>query len=348
MLKGVFVRICRCLLFLCLPSILRAGPFVAGRDTPKARDFHFRFTVGSVIDMEGEVQETNRRYYDVTGQAEKQNLREDYSFEDFGMDGGYASYGFSLENAGRLWTLQWDMTAMNPSTDSVAIRNYYIFVSDIEYGGQSYEYMQIPEGTAFSVDMFALIGDVRGLCTPLTFKPSSSFRLMPFFDIGLFLFYASYDIDAGPAQGVIQYLDPPEDFVVGGQGSGSLAAAVPELGAGLELRIGSDTGPNFVFQANYAWLNYSGSTEWLLSSSHRAKDLELDHTNTKVKMAFELPTAKGRAISLGVQYHVIESDASVTVREDLTDEEIAERHERFDKDAYIKITSLMATLGFTF
>ncbi|MFC1462424.1 hypothetical protein ACFLQU_02355 [Verrucomicrobiota bacterium] len=305
-------------------------------------------SAGSIIDMQGEVQETNRRYYEVTGQSEKQGLREDYDLADFGMDGGYASYGFSLENAGRLWTLQWDMMAMNPSTDSVAIRNYYIFVSDIEYGGQSYEYMQIPEGTAFSVDMFAILGEIRGLCTPFTFKPSSNFRLIPFIDIGLFIFYASYDIDAGPAQGVIQYLDPPEDFVVGGQGTGSLAAGLPELGAGLEMRIGSDAGPNFVFQANYAWLDYNGSTEWLLSSSHRAKDLELKHVNAKVRLSFELPMEKGRAMSLGVQYHSIESEASVTSEEGLTDEEVAERHERFDKDAYIKITSLMATLGFTF
>lgn len=335
-------------LILGLPCIVDAGPFIAGRDMPKPRDFNFRFTLGSVIDMEGEVQETNRRYYDVTGQSEKQNLREDYNLADFGMDGGFASYGFSLENAGRLWTLQWDMMAMNPSASSVAIRNYYIYVSDIEYGGQTYEYMQIPEGTAFSIDMFGILGEIRGLCTPLTFKPSSNFRFIPFFDIGLFVFYASYDIDAGPAQGVIQYLDPPEDFVVGGQGSGSLAAGLPELGAGAEIRIGPDEGANFVLQANYAWLDYSGSTEWLLSSSHRAKDLELEHMNSKIRCSLELPMAKGRAMSLGVQYHIIESDASITVQDDLTEEEIAERHERFDKDAFIRITSLMATLGFTF
>lgn len=337
-----------CMVLLSGPARVSAGSFVAGRDIPKGRDFSFKFTIGSIMDLQGEVQETNRRYYDVVGLPEKQEFREDYDLADFGMDGGYAAYGFALENMGRLWTLQCDMSAMNPSTTSTAKRNYYIHVSDVSYGGESYEYMKIPQGTTFSVDMLAILGEIRGLCTPVTFKPSNSFRFTPFVDIGLFIFYASYDVDAGASQGVVQYMNPPEDFVVGGQATGSLAAGLPELGAGAEFRIGPDDGANFVLQANYAWLDYNGSTEWLVSSDSRAKHLELEHMNTKVRCAIELPMAKGRAMSLGVIYHVIESDASITSDPDLTDEEVIERREKFDKDAVVRIESFLATLGFTF
>ncbi|MCK5851219.1 MAG: hypothetical protein KAH23_09915 [Kiritimatiellae bacterium] len=325
-----------------------AGPFVGGRDIPEGRDFSFNITAGSIVDIEGEVQETNRRYYDVTGQSEKQNLREDYSLEDFGMDGGYELLGFSLENAGHLWTLQWDLSIMNPQVNSVADRNYYIGVSGVSYGGQDYEYMQIPEGTSFSVDMFAMMTEVRGLFTPFTFKPGNNFRFTPFVDIGLFVFYGSYDIDAGPAQGVIQYLNPPEDFVVGGQASGQLVVAVPELGAGAELRIGSPKGPNLVLQGNYAVLEYDGSTEFLLSSDHRAKDLNLSHINMKLRGSLELPLKEGRSLALGLQYHYIETDAEITSSDDFSDEEAADRHERFDKDVFFSMNTIMATLGFTF
>ena len=325
-----------------------AGPFVGGRDLPEGRDCSFKFTAGSVVEIEGDVQETNRRYYDVTGQSEHQNLREDYSLDDFGMDGGYELFGFALENAGDLWTFQWDLSVMNPEVNSVAKRNYYIGVSEVSYGGQDYEYMKIPKGSEFSVDMFAVMTEIRGLFTPFTFKPSNSFRFTPFVDIGLFVFYGSYDIDAGPAKGVVQYLNPPEDFVVGGQASGQLSVVVPELGAGGELRIGSLTGANLVLQANYAVLQYDGSTEFLLSSDHRAKDLDLDHINYKLRAALELPLSAGRAISFGVHYHYIESIAEITSSDDFTDQEAADRHERFDKDVYFSLNTMMATFGFTF
>ena len=331
-----------------LANISLAGPFVAGRDISSDRDASFRFTGGMVFDIEGDVQETNRRYYEVTGQSEKQNLREDYSLEDFGLGDAYPTVGFAIENAGRFWTFQWDLLVMNLQTDSTAIRNYYIGVSDIEYGGEEYEYMQIPEGTDFSVDILGIMTDLRLLFTPFTFKPGNSVRFTPFADIGLFIFYASCDIDAGPARGVIQYQDPPEDFVVGGHAEGMLALGVPELGVGAELRIGNPSGVNLVVQGNYGFLDYDGSTEWLVSADHRAKDLTLNHINARAKCALEAPFENGNSFVLGIEYRFIESEASITTREDLSDEEIAERHERFDKDAFFSLSTALVTLGWTF
>lgn len=329
-------------------SSMAGDVFSAGR--PKgldSRDAGLRLRAGALFEFEGMVEETTRAFYDATDQAYKQEDAERYDSDDFGMEDGYPMVGLSFENHARFLSFQFDFMLMNPSTDAVAKRNYYIGVSDIEYNGVEYDHMKIEEGEAFSLDFIGGTAELRGMFTPFTFSPSPSVHISPFVDLGLFMFLGYYDIDAGEARGVVQYQNPPEDFVVGGQADGMVGAGLPELGLGCELRMGQPGAANFVVQGHYSVCQYDGSSKYVTTSSHRDKDLEIDHVNARVRCAMEFPMRSGRCFTLGAEYQLIDMEASITAGAD-TEEEIIENRERFDKYAELKMQYATVMLGWTF
>lgn len=319
----------------------------AGRLLYEKRDVQIWGTVGSITEIEGEVQETTRTFYDVSGRSEDQEDRENYSFKDFGMDGGYPTYGLAFENAAKYFTFHFGASFFEPDVSSVAVRNYYIGVDSIEFEGVEYEYMRIPEGQAFTVDMFAGIFEIRGMFTPFTISAGNVAHFTPYVNFGLFVLASQYDIDAGPATRIYTYLDPPEEFVENGQASGSLVGVIPEIGLGGEFRFGAADTVNLVLRADYAGFQFSGDSGAFTSSEHREKDVELDHSNVKVSCQIEMPMKSDRCFTLGVEWINVETDASITSKE-ATDEEVLDRHERFDKDAAFSITAFTARAGLTF
>jgi len=304
MRKLSFIVIVCALLVLC--GSRGYGEVVAGRDIYDKGDLSIKFSLGSVSDMEGAVQETTRKYYDATDQQFKQDTAENYSLNDFGMEDGYATLGFQLENIGKYFTFQLEGSFMNPEVDAVARRNYYIGVGEnIDYGGGSYENLKIEEGTSFSMDLIGGSMEIRGLLTPFTLRFSDAVRFTPWLDFGLYTFLGYYEIDAGLPHGVTQYLEPPEDFVVGGTSEGFVGVGTPELGVGGEIRFGGDESANLVIQGYYTGMQLEGDTSFFTSSQHREKDIELDHSNIKTKVALELPMGGDNRFTFGFQYQLV-------------------------------------------
>lgn len=335
---------------LCLAVNQASAGFVAaGRDIPdESRDKRFSIMLGTVRNIDGMVEETTRKLYDVTGDYWKQDTAESYSLNDFGMDDSYASIGFEFENNGRYFTFMMDAAFMNLSSDTVARRNYYIGVGDaVEFDGAEYTNMKIPEGTPFSMDIIGCQSDLRCLFTPFTLKPAEAVRFSPWLNLSLMLFLGQYDIDAGPATGTVIYMNPPEPFVVGGSSSGLLGLGLPEIGGGGEIRIGKIDGFELVLQGNYAVCNIEGSTKFLTSSRHREKDADIDHENIMGRLMLEFPVGEGRAFTLGVEYQRIDSEAMITSSATDPDEILANR-ERFDKYIRFHMESAMVLAGFTF
>ena len=176
---------------------------------------------------------------------------------------------------------------------------------------------------------------------------SMSQQISPFLDLGLFMFLGYYDIDAGEATGVVQYQEPPEDFVVGGQADGFIGAGLPELGLGCEIRMGQPDDVNFVMQGHYSVCQYDGSSKYLTTSSGRDKDVDIDHVNARLRCSVEFPMQSGRCVTLGVEYQLIDMDVAITSQSD-SEEEIIENRERFDKFAELKMQYAAAMLGLTF
>jgi len=320
----------------------------AGRDLPVERNVNWRVSVGHISEMQGLVEETTRSYYDVTGQQLKLGLAENYDLNDFGMDGGYGTIGLSYEKAGKFLSFQFDVSVMNPEIDTVARRNYYIGVGeDVEFQGRGYDNMLIPEGTPFSMELIGGFMEMRGLITPFTFKPSEMLRITPWLDLGLFVFAGQYEVDAGEPTGTTQYLIPPEEFVIGGSSEGTVGLGLPEVGFGGEIRIGDESGANLVLSGHYVVCEYDGSSKYLTTSSHREKDIEIDHVNYRLRCTYEVPMENSRCFTLGVQYQVIDTEAMIQSTA-ATAAEIIARRERFDKSVQFELEAVTGMIGLTF
>ena len=308
---------------------------------------NLRFTAGAVLEFEGMVAETTRKLYDVTGNTWKQSLAESYGTSDFNLDGPYGTLGLSLDMAWTFVRFQADSTFVQPSTTATARRDYYIAVGeDIEYNGQSYDHLMIPQGARFSADLTGNMTELNLLLVPVGFKGGDILRINPSLDVGLLLFGGSYEIDAGETTGVKTYQNPPEDFAIGGRSSGFTILGAPQWGPGVEVRLGKPDGVQVDLQVHYLFANYDGSTGWLTTANHREKNLDFDHENLRLRGQVEIPL-KRAALNIGVQAQFIETDGTVSAKAG-TPEEVLELQERFDKDFSFKMDSVMGTVGITF
>lgn len=311
------------------------------------RTHNVRLVLGAVTEFEGMVSETTRKVYDVTGETWKQDDAERYDTSDFDLEDTYGAIGLSYDVAWRFLRLQIDTLFLNPTTDTVAKRDYYLSIDDdISYKGASYDHLQIPEGEPFSAELLGNKTELTLLFVPVGFQIGDSLILNPSFAFGVLLFGGQYDIDAGDPSGVVQYQNPPEDFVVGGSASGLVGIGAPQWGPGVEIRFGQTGGIAFDLQVHYLFSQYDGSTSWLTTADHRDKNLEFDHENLRFRGQFEFPAGQ-KVWTLGVQIQMVDTDGTVTSDSSNPDEILA-RRERFDKDFSFKMTSVLATVGLAF
>lgn len=322
--------------------------FALGGFVPPGQATQLRFNIGGVFEFEGMVEETTRKYYDAVGRYASQRDAENYSADDFDLDGFHGMLGFSLDKNWKGFRLQLDTSFLNPSTDTVASRDYWLSVQgDIDYNGASYDHLLIPAGTPFSMEAFGNLTELNLSVVPFGFRSSDGFLTVnPSLDVGLLAVFGHYDIDAGAPRGVREYQNPPELFAVGGHSKGFAGAALPQFGVGVNLLSGDPDGLQLELDAHYLMMAYDGSTGFFTTAEHRKKDLDLDHRNIRVRGALGFPLGRTRMVA-GVQVELIDLDgtleSSATSRE-----EIIARRERFDKEFAFTLHSVMATVGFVF
>jgi hypothetical protein len=334
-------------LMLLFPLLAGAESVEWGGILPEGRTQNLRLQVGAVLEFEGVVTETTRSVYELTGEADSRALAESYGTSDFDMEGPFGAIGLSLDMAWRFFRLQVDSTFLAPSVSTTAKRDYYLSVGDdITFNGVGYDRLMIPEGTPFSADLFGNITELVFSFVPLGFRIGESVVVNPMLSAGVLLFGGRYDIEAGESTEVITYLNPPEQFVMGGSASGFVGMGAPQWGPGVEVRIGPPGGVNVDLQAHYLMMTYNGSTAFLTTADHRDKDLDFDHTNLRLQGQVEFPTRRG-AWNLGVMVQFIDSDGLIS--SSATDpDEIRAKRERFDKEFIFKVQSVYATVGLSF
>ncbi|OGV67967.1 MAG: hypothetical protein A2283_09085 [Lentisphaerae bacterium RIFOXYA12_FULL_48_11] len=348
MMRNLIKLVIVLVLMLGVAGTSHGGLFSAGRETNEKSDGHLRITAGSINEIQGMVEETTRKVYEVEGRWEDAASGSTFTQDDFNMKGPYATLGVSLETQWKYFSLQMDVLGFKTEVNTVASRNYYIGIGDdVQYGGGEYSNMKIPEGTPFSMDILGGIMEIRGLITPFTFKPSPTLRITPWIDAGLMFFVGQYNIDAGDPTGTTTYMNPPEEYVIGGESSGFLGLGLPQIGFGGEIRMGPENGVNLVLQGDYAVCNYEGSSSFLTSSSEHEKSVDIDHTNTRIRFMVEFPMSSGRLFMVGAQYQLIESEGSITTMDDTPEEILADR-EKFDKYAEFRLSSLVGMIGLSF
>lgn len=306
---------------------------------------------GQIASIEGFVQETTRPYYDLTAPEKNLQFAESFTLKELGFEGGYGSYGLSLRNAWSFFTLELDAASVTPSVRARAVRDYYLGVSDVDFRGRSYEYMMIPSGTEFSADMRGAILGLRGFFTPLSVGVRDAFEFTPMLGAGVNAFAAEFEVDAGPAQGVIEYEIPPRQYVVRGRGTGWTGFVLPELGMGAEVRwrggSGERRGPGFNLRGYYAFSDFSGSSSDIGISSRHEKvlDVEADHYRGSVLVSF--PLSRKTDLLLGFTAEHMKATAEIKAK-DRPPEEIERLREKFNKFVNIELTTYYLMLGLAF
>jgi hypothetical protein len=319
-----------------------------GRSEDAGRGFNLEARGGVITEFNAVVQETTRKLYDVMGEDWKQDRANNFDMDDFNVSGSHPVMGLGLKRSGQFVTFHLSGDYMSIASEAVARRDYFLNdVGPLVYNGREYDNMVIRDGETFSFEVDGVALDMRLQITPFTLQPVSGFRIVPFLDVGLFGFVGSYKIDAGAPVDLIQYQNPVEDFVVGGRVSGLSGLGLPEYGGGLELRFGQPDSFQFVLYGHYVVCQYKGGTSLFTSSSHREKNLEIDHQNIRVRAQAEFPLRSGRCWFLGGQYQQVQSDG--LVESSATDPAvIIERRERFDKEFAFRMTMINAFLGMRF
>lgn len=317
-----------------------------GRDLEDRQTFSVGLSFGSVLDLEGEVQETTRPI-EVIGGPTSGAPPEDYSWEELGFDDRFAVGGISLEKMWRFVTLGGFFMRGNPKVRNTADRDYYIGVGEVRFQGRSYDYLMIPEGTTYSGDIDLLTSGIHLLITPVTFGSSSTLSFTPWLHLGLFGFLADYEIDAGLPTEVTQYENPPRDYVVGGRATGYTGLLVPELGGGGEIRISFSSRMHLSLQAHAAFLSMSGSNRDFAVSSRNEKSVSVDYRSIGARAMLEWELNEHVNLLTGLTYLHWQGDAEVRAT-DKPEEAVLALREKFDKDVHFESSMWTVFVGLRF
>ncbi len=336
------------LVALCcgLADAARAG-VGAGRGLEQDRNTRIGVAGGALLNLEGFVEETTRPLYYVTGNTYKLNP-ESYDETDFNADSGYWLVGLEFEQTWKYVTFKTQVLAMNPQTDAVARRNYYLTVGEINFDGEEYDHQKIPAGTPFTAELEGMMVGVDLLVTPLHVMFTETSRFTPWIGIGGFGILGSYEIDAGPATGTTVYQNPPKDFVVGGTSEGTVVGGLPELVLGGELVFGEKDWRHFGLQGQVGYFTYDGTDAYFSSrESEYDKNAEIEHWHFKARTYYDAPLANGTVLTLSLQFEQIDTEVEIRQTAD-TPEEILERQERYDKNVDFSASMLTGTLALAF
>lgn len=330
-------------LMLLLPLAASADN-VKGRELDPDGRWKLTFNVGDRSPIAGGVNETFRPFDEIREEGTPQEP-ESFTFQELGLSDSDSTYGLSLEYQWKWVTLFIDGTFMEVSATGTAPRDFFIGVKDVRFEGQAYEYQLIPEGTTYEGFLDMLIINARTAFTPVTVNAGGNGEFVPWVWVGLFSMAGQFDIDAGPATGVVPYEFPPRNYVVGGKSDGDAAAAAPEIGLGGELTFRPTERSRLSFVGNVGWFQLSASTSDFGISSRNEKNVEFDYTTYDARVYWEMPMTDRSHFVVGLRYYYVDIDA-LSEAQDRPDEEIEELREKFNKDISFSTDSLVLSVGF--
>ncbi|NCC50713.1 MAG: hypothetical protein EOM20_05795 [Spartobacteria bacterium] len=344
-------------------SLAARAELSGGRAFANDRSFTLEGSVGTLRFDKGTIEETKRAYDNSGNNEDYKAYLSKYTLEELGFDGSYPTFGLFVEKQWKFLSLQLDAEYSHPTASATADmhptasgvpdrqKGYYIGVNKVTYQGKDYEYMFIPNGQDFDADIQSGIVELKALITPCHLTGGDTLAITPWVYLGLMGVWGSYEIDAGPARGLVQYEVPPETYVVGGKGSGDAGGAIPEIGFGGEVRVslGPMRGGNaqLVFLGEVGFFKFKGSTDTLGFDSRREKDLDLDYMNMELRLMLELPLWEHCDFVIGASLEKVTATADLdSANRSVEDQE--ELSEKYDKHIELETTQLRVMAGFRF
>lgn len=322
------------------------GQMIWGRPDEQLGAVTLSLRAGTIYQLDAEVRETTRPLEEL-GLHSSGSPPENYSWKELGLDDNAVSFGFSAQKYWRFVTLSLGAVYANPEGGGKADRNFYLGVGEVNASGQTYEYMAIPEGRSYDIDIKSYVLDARLMFTPVTFGSTNALSVIPWVHIGAFGFIGDYVIDAGPVRGVTQYENPPRDYVIGGRASGSSSIVVPELGAGVEVRLTLSRTTKLLLAGHAAFLTYDGKAGDFGISSRNEKDIDIDYRTIGGKVMLEMVMNPYVDLIVGIEFNHWTGDGEIRATSKSI-EEVAALREKFDKDVSFEASSLMGVVGIRF
>ncbi len=334
----------------------------AGRYQKLPDPFSVSLTAGYLGFDEGEVRETRRAYDTSGGEPDYKAFLSAYTLDDLNAVGKYPSFGLEIEKQWTFVTLQLNANYANPSVDAVAKmkstasdippgqRGYYIGVEEVMFNGRNYEYMWIPDGTRFTTEAELLLGEIRTLITPFHVG-GGGIHFSPWAHFGIYGGFASYEIDAGDPEGIVYYELPPKAYVKKGRGTGAAGLAIPQIGAGGELRFDFGSRENrpasFVIRGDFGWMRLSGSPGRVGLNLETTRNVEFNWLNIRGDAHLEFPLSRSVDFLVGVSYRAIRTDATLdSIHRSEEEQEVLS--EKYDKYAEFRFSQLTANAGLRF
>jgi hypothetical protein len=212
-----------------------------------------------------------------------------YEGNDFTMRGMHPDVGAHIETRFDFVTVLADGGYVKASSESTARRNYFIGVGqEIEYHDDSYGVMMIPEGNDFSTRFEGGLFDLRCAITPFGMVWDKYLWLNPSLDAGVFAVGGTYELDAGEPRGTTFYQNPPRQYVVGGEASWFLGMTLPQVGGGVEMRLGEPECLSYTAQAHVMVFGFSGNYPFT-STDSREENVSVHFRSIRLRNSIELP-----------------------------------------------------------
>ncbi|MDX1645074.1 MAG: hypothetical protein R3244_12025 [Thermoanaerobaculia bacterium] len=332
---------CRIAVAAALGVLIALPSWAGGRKVEKGKRMRLMVSVGEGSPIEGGVEETFRPVNEL---RENPDSPESYTFAELGLDESDETLGLKLEYQWKWVTLFIDGTYLDATATMAAPDDLFIGVEEVFFEGQKFEYQQIPQGTVYDGEIDLLALNTRFGITPWHVNAGGNTEFVPWFVVGLFTLAGQFEVDAGPAQGVILYEFPPREYVVGGRSEGEAAAVAPEIGLGGEVTWRLGERARLTWQSNYTLFEFAGSTSDFGVSSRNEKDIDLDYKAFDTELFFELPMGNRSHFVAGIEFRRVEIDA-LSEAQDRAVEEVLERREKFNKDIDFSIESVLVNVG---
>ncbi len=322
---------------------------LAGRAREKGRTFNIRLLSGLVTKLDVTVKET-RAAFDCNPADDCQEYLENYSFEDFGFNAPYMIWGLALEKQWKYVTLEFEGSYMKASANAVA-RRIYAINADVNYQGKDYDYMLIEKGQEFQTDLKSTFISLDAFITPFHIETVDFIYITPWLHAGIFALAGNYEIDAGEPKGITTYEAHPYEYVIGGQGEGWNGLAVPQFGAGGEVKFAVAESTNglvtLALRGNYALLNFSGTSSDIGFSSRNEKNLDIDYNSLEGEIRLVFPVSKDNGLLLSLNYRNMKANGSAEAI-DRSKETQEELKEKYDKDIEYNQSFLTLHVGLEF
>lgn len=185
--------------------------------------------IGGVEDVKGTVNER------ISGGGFTGGLNLDLGALGIDEDASSQFFGVKLMNA-------WVTFFANVYQGSVAgagttDEDVRLSVDGVSFAGQTLEFLLIPQGGEYDLELDTTWIGVGGRLTPLTLNPEGRVRVTPWLHLGVQYVELSYDVNAGATTTIQVDAATQRTFAVRGRARNTEEALLPEYGFGGEIRV---------------------------------------------------------------------------------------------------------------